>query len=974
MMLVASASTCQPPPTSGGGTPTTVVSAPPIEVTASGDAGDGVCDVTCTLREAIAAAEAAPGPNAIELPSGTFVVGTTAPLARVHGRSAARRQAPSGVGPDGEAFRVTQELTISGTGAATTTIDFSGDAFRVGWLISANLTLESLTVTDLSTGSYPQERTVVEGAFAASGGMARFKDSAFRNVAPDSQVTDHAAGSLVDVGRTNLSQPFGVEIVDSTVANFGRFEVEELPGVDGMYATLVRNAGGTLLVDGLDLSDASPILLGRCATSLAAPGATSTDQMLCPSSAVIWNSRLKGTAGPAIRPTVVSDNVTFSSYCQRKATIGAADARVVIGFTLIEPSPSPASCGTLPDFGRTQDSGDAAAVVATGTIDMVVSDSQITATPTGRVSGAVVVDATGESPSAIALTRSTLSGGLVGLYLPASAMVANVFASTLSGDFAGMLWSPATSGQLSWSTLSGSKSFASYYAPPLSGTPLSIETSILDGACDPAPSGMPVSGGNNVISSCPDWASASGDVVGVDPRLGPLADNGGTTLTRLPAADSPALDTHLCSVADERNAARPSGAACDSGAVERGAIPQGYSGPPPYPTAPDAPAVIPIAPPTTTTSTSTTTTAPGATTTSTTMAPPPGPVVRATQVASGEYHSCALLESGTVRCWGRNIFGELGQLGVQASSVPMDVSDVAGVVSLAVGDSNSCALLLGGTVRCWGLNAGGQLGHGTQEESSPATDVVGVSDATAVASFHDGFCAIVGGGTVRCWGNNGGALGDGISNRSSVPVTVLGVVGATRLAGGVVSMCAVVAGGLVRCWGDNSFGQLGNGSTSQTPVTATDVVGLTGVTDIAGGALHYCAVASGESWCWGRMEFDGVSLVLNSAVPEVTPGLNGVVAVGAGLHTCVIVTNGDAKCWGYNASGSLGNGTLESPSSSPQSVLGLSDAVSLSLSRFHSCAVLQNGGVRCWGSNVDGKLGDGTDTPRTVPTQVLEFP
>jgi alpha-tubulin suppressor-like RCC1 family protein len=189
-----------------------------------------------------------------------------------------------------------------------------------------------------------------------------------------------------------------------------------------------------------------------------------------------------------------------------------------------------------------------------------------------------------------------------------------------------------------------------------------------------------------------------------------------------------------------------------------------------------------------------------------------------------------------------------------------------------------------------------------------------------------------------------------------------------------------MSGGGVKCWGDNSSGQLGEG-TNINKFAPVDVDGLSsGVSAITAGGSHTCALKkSGGLVCWGRNDYGqlGIGSTTSKEEPVLVIGLaGGVSAVSAGSrHTCVLMQAGGARCWGYNFYGQLGNGTTSILLDEPVNVSVLTDGLSaIGAGQRHTCALLQAGGVRCWGANDFGQLGNGSTTPSIKPVTLVGFP
>ncbi len=317
------------------------------------------------------------------------------------------------------------------------------------------------------------------------------------------------------------------------------------------------------------------------------------------------------------------------------------------------------------------------------------------------------------------------------------------------------------------------------------------------------------------------------------------------------------------------------------------------------------------------------------------------------EVFNGWQHNCALLDSGSIRCWGLGSCGQLGygdteNIGDDETPASAGTVSVGGaVVQIAGGGGHTCALLDTGKVRCWGWGHHGQLGYGNADE-----------------------------------------IGDDETPASAGDVDVGGTV--VQIAAGYVHTCALLDNGNVRCWGggdvEYNFGQLGYGNTlaigdNETPASAGDVdVGGT-VTQIAAGGEHTCALLdTGYVVCWGsgmygRLGYGNQENVGDTEHPSSVGTVNvggTVVQIAAGYsHTCALLDTGNVRCWGGGSpileenKGQLGYGNTENigddelPYTAGDVDVG-SPVARIGLRAKETCALLDSGGVRCWGEDFLG--------------------
>ena len=405
----------------------------------------------------------------------------------------------------------------------------------------------------------------------------------------------------------------------------------------------------------------------------------------------------------------------------------------------------------------------------------------------------------------------------------------------------------------------------------------------------------------------------------------------------------------------------------------------------------------------------------------------PGNPATFRSISAGDFHACAIVDDGTVKCWGDNFLGQLGygdqnrrgggpgEMGDNLPTVDLGTGRTARAIT--AGGSHTCALLDNGTVKCWGLGQFGQLGYGSNlsrgglpnqmGDNLPPVDLGTGRTAIAITAGSSHTCAILDTGNVKCWGQGAlGQLGTGSSvvlgdgpgeMGDNLPTVALGTGRtATSLAVGDLHTCAVLDNSTVKCWGFNDFGQLGYGDTVErgdgpgemgNSLPTVDLGTSRTATVLTAGSGHTCALLDDDTVkCWGQGDKgqlgnnsitnrgDGPGEMGNS-LPAIDLGFGAdPTGISAAFEqTCALVDDAGVKCWGYAGFGELGYGDTanrgdvccEMGDNLPFVALGTGHtARAITAGSTLTCALLEDHTLKCWGNNDSGQLGIGDTQDR----------
>jgi alpha-tubulin suppressor-like RCC1 family protein len=336
--------------------------------------------------------------------------------------------------------------------------------------------------------------------------------------------------------------------------------------------------------------------------------------------------------------------------------------------------------------------------------------------------------------------------------------------------------------------------------------------------------------------------------------------------------------------------------------------------------------------------------------------------------ATTGFANCATLSDTTVRCWGGNAGGVVGDGTKTDRSSPVDIPGLKGATSISMSDNHACAVMPGGILKCWGDNSYGALGDGSKVDHLAPTVVNAVSGVSAVAVTVDDTCAIVGDASLRCWGA-GYHSTTGTKVEHDAPFDI-GFGTAASIEGGLDHFCALT-GSVLFCWGLNQHGEVGDGTLTDR-FTLFHVPGSYARTRLT--LATSCGLRTDGNWyCWGANQGFALAgaladywptptaITVHAGAPELVPGGSAMLSL---LGDGTIQSSGSAIM--------LGDGS-SSNRMTAGTVPGLVDVTLLRAGWLHACA-LASGKLYCWGDNTFGEIGNGLFEPTTgrpIPTPVV---
>jgi len=342
-------------------------------------------------------------------------------------------------------------------------------------------------------------------------------------------------------------------------------------------------------------------------------------------------------------------------------------------------------------------------------------------------------------------------------------------------------------------------------------------------------------------------------------------------------------------------------------------------------------------------------------------------ITNAVELSVGFYHACVRTSDGLIRCWGYNGYGELGISSVTSSNIPVTHPTLNGVLQVNVGIFHTCVLDLNHHLECWGNGSDGQLGNGSLSDSYTPVQVSNLDSIHQYSIGQRQGCVVQDDSKLKCWGrNDNGQVGNGTFVNQATPVEIHlpnspSSLSFSLLVSGDLAQCGRREDGRNFCWGRGDRGTIGNGDTN-TPTFPTEI--SNNFIHFSLGFIHTCgSTIDGDVWCWGAngngQLGPNTPLGYNNPIPVQVSGVSNVTELAASAESnCALLEDHTIRCWGDDFLGQLGDGT-NNPSAMPVTVQGINNAVRIAGNARgeHFCAVLQTGGVACWGSNSHGQLG-----------------
>lgn len=378
-------------------------------------------------------------------------------------------------------------------------------------------------------------------------------------------------------------------------------------------------------------------------------------------------------------------------------------------------------------------------------------------------------------------------------------------------------------------------------------------------------------------------------------------------------------------------------------------------------------------------------------------------------------HTCAITNLGELQCWGKNGSGQRGTGDTTESTSPNVVDSGVSYSHASAGKNHTCAITSSGVLKCWGSGASGRLGTGTTINYRSPQVIDGGTNYSIISAGQDHSCGITTAGFLKCWGSNlFDQIGDGSGTNQLSPIEIDSGVTYASVSGGSYHTCAITTLGVLKCWGDNLYGQLGHADLTSSGAPVVIDAGVQ-YSYISSGAISTCGVTTaGDLKCWGsgfsstpetidagvkyRQVSNSVdvcavttsgrgkcmassnsynqlgdnSIFLALVPTSVVSGYQfSWLGMGQGAsHSCAVDINRRLKCWGTNSQGQLGIGYKTTAETVPMAVDQDESYSMVAVGGSNACGLTTSGGLKCWGINNNGQLGDGSTTASVVPVAI----